>query len=174
MHPRDLESEVDNLLLRLVPDLEKQWAGASAEEIEKIEEIAGRPLPRFYRWFLMRMGTSMGALAYRSIDCSAKTILTCYADGLVAPDPRFLMIGYENDDMMPLHLFYDFEHPSRDDARVVKMDAAAGPFHVQFDSFREKLAVGKFVALRVKRLPQVCEGYSTAGVARYWVSLTPS
>ncbi|PRP93717.1 hypothetical protein ENSA7_81450 [Enhygromyxa salina] len=44
MRPEDLEPELDELLLRIVPNLASQWRGAT-------EQIAGRPLPRFYRWF---------------------------------------------------------------------------------------------------------------------------
>jgi len=68
------------------------------------------------------------------------------------------MIGFETDNMMPLHLFYDFDHPDRDDARVVSMDFYAGPIYEQFDTLREMLTVGQFVGLRISRLPQFCVG----------------
>ena len=86
-----------------------------------------------------------------------RTVLSCYAEDWLLPIRDFLMIGYETDDIMPLHLFYDFEHPSRDDARVVKMEARAAPVR-PVRQLSRKTDFGKFVSLRVKRLPQACEG----------------
>ncbi len=158
MQPPELEPEVEDFFLRLVPDLAHQWKGATEDQIARLETIAGRSLPRFYRWFLMRMGTSTGPLQFRSLDFSIDRILACYADGLVAPDPECLMIGFETDQIMPLHLFYDFDHPARDDARVISMDLDAGPIYEQFDTFREMLTWGQFITLRINRLPQSCAG----------------
>jgi hypothetical protein len=126
MHPHDLEPEVEDLLLRLVPELSQQWKGATPGEIDAVEAIAGRPLPRFYRWFLMRMGQDMGPIAYPVFDFAAPTVLACYSEELFPPHPRYLMIGYSLDEIMPLHLLYDFEHPARDDARVTKRHAQGG------------------------------------------------
>ena len=158
MHPQDLEPETEALLLRLLPELPLHWHGASEEEIARMEAIAGRPLPRFYRWFLSRMGREMGPITYRSLEFSVAKVLSCYDAGLVRPNPRFLLIGYENDEVMPLHLFYDFDFPARDDARVVKRHFLGGPIYNSFDTFREKLAWGEFLVSRVEKLPQRCEG----------------
>jgi hypothetical protein len=158
MQPQELEPEVEAFLLRLVPQLSQQWRGATDDQIAEVENIAGRPLPRFYRWFLMRMGMSVGSLWFRSLDLSIDKILSSYREGLVDPDPRFLMIGFETDNVMPLHLFYDFDHPDRDDARVISMDLYAGPIYQQFDTLREMLTVGQFVGWRIRRLPQSCVG----------------
>ena len=144
--------------MRLAPDLEMTWEGASDEEIEHLERLAGQQLPRFYRWFLMRMGASVGSLQFRSLDFSARRILACYAAGSLAPDPKSLLIGFETDEIMPLHLFYDFEHPARDDARVVSMDFDGGPLYQEFDTFREMLAWGQFTTLRISKMPQTCSG----------------
>ena len=156
MRAQDLEPEMEDLLLRLVPDLANNWQGATEDEIEQIERFAARPLPRFYRWFLMRMGRSMGPIAYPSLDFSASKVIGCYAEGLALPHPRFLMIGHESNEMMPLNLFYDFEHPAREDARVSKGYATG--FHVQFETFREMIAWGKFSTWRVGKFPQRCIG----------------
>lgn len=158
MRAQDLEPEMEELLLRLVPDLEQQWQGATQDEIDRIEAIAGRPLPRFYRWFLMRMGHSMGPIAYPRLDFSAPKVLSCYAEGLFSPNPRFLMIGHESDEGMPLHVLYDFEYPARDDARVIKRHAMGGAAYGQFDAFREMIAWGKFSSFRVYRMAQRCVG----------------
>jgi hypothetical protein len=153
MQPQDLEPEMEELLLRIVPNLAEQWRGAPPEEIAQIEEIAGRPLPLFYRWFLLRMGHELGPLIFRSLQFSAPTVLACYAERIVPRNPRFLMIGYDTDEMNPLHLFYDFNYPARDDARVVKQYA-----HTPWETFREMLAWGQVGAWSVDPLPQKCCG----------------
>jgi hypothetical protein len=158
MRPQDLEPDVEALLVRLLPDLPQRWEGASAQEIEQMEALAGRPLPIFYRWFLQRMGCSTGPLLYAGLDLSVGKILSCYAEGLVAPNPRFFLIGYETDPVGPLHLFYDFSYPARDDARVITRLFAGGPAYVQFETFREMLVWGEFVASRIEELPQHCSG----------------
>lgn len=158
MHPRDLEPEIDDLLLRLVPELAQQWKGATPDEIDAIEAIAGRPLPRFYRWFLMRMGHDMGPLAYPLADYSVAAVLACHAERLVIPHPRFLMIGYSLDEVMPLHMFYDFEHPAREDARVTLRHALGGALHDQFSTFREMLAWGNMLSFGINSSPQRCKG----------------
>ncbi len=158
MRTQDLEPELEELLLRLVPDLATAWQGATEDEIERIEAIAGRPLPRFYRWFLMRMGHSMGPIAYPRLDFTAPKVLECYREGLFRPNPRFLMIGYESDIGMPLHVLYDFNHPARDDARVTKRHAMGGDVHDQFDTFREMIAWGKVLTYGLEVHPQRCVG----------------
>lgn len=149
---------MEELLHRLVPNLADRWQGATEDEIEQIERIAGRPLPRFYRWFLMRMGHSMGPITYPTLDFSAPKVLSCYAEELFVPHPRFLMIGYESDEIMPLHLLYDFDYPARDDARVTKRHYLGGTVYNQYETFREMIAYGKFWMFRVEKLSQRCFG----------------
>lgn len=158
MRPQELEPEIDAFLQRLVPGLSDQWRGASPEQIDRIETLMGRTLPRFYRWFLMRMGASMGPVQYRSLDFSADRILSPDAAGLVSGfGPRFFMIGYETDEVMPLHLFYDFDNQARDDARVSSIHSMGGPTHPQFDTFREMIAWGELCSW-IKSRPQTCAG----------------
>ncbi|MEM7435257.1 MAG: SMI1/KNR4 family protein [Myxococcota bacterium] len=154
----ELEPDLEALLLRIVPDLADQWQGATEQEIEKIEKIAGRELPRFYRWFLMRMGRSMGPMTYPSLDFSASKVISSYAEDRFQPHPRFLMIGYESDDEMPIHMMYDFDHPARDDARVAAMQDLDETLYNQFDTFREMLAWGEFCTSRVEKFSTVCIG----------------
>lgn len=156
MQPHGLEPQMEEFLLRIVPGLAQQWQGADADEIAQIEALAGRPLPPFYRWFLARMGHNMGELAYPRLDFSVPRVLACYAEQLVAPQSRFLLIGHESDEMMPLHVFYDLDRPARRDALVTKRHAFGGDLHDQFETFREKLAWGAFSSFRVQQMPQRC------------------
>lgn len=147
---------MEDFLLRVVPGLDAQWRGATPDEIAQIEALAGRPLPPFYRWFLTRMGQSMGPLSYPRLDFSARRVLTCYADKLVVPHPRFLLIGHDSNEMLPLHVFYDLELPARADARVTKRGADDDDRHDQFETFREMLAYGALLSFRIGRMQQRC------------------
>jgi hypothetical protein len=154
----EVKLAIDNLLLSIVPGLAEQWQGSTPDEIAQIERIADRPLPSFYRWFLSRMGRSMGPLAYPTLDFSAQCVLTCYEEGLVTPDPRFLLIAYESDEMMPEHLFYDFIASTQEDALVTKRDAQGGELLDMFETLHEMLARDALFRFRVRKMSQQCEG----------------
>jgi hypothetical protein len=153
-----IEPKLEALLLRIVPDLAAGWEGASASEVSQLEAIAGRPLPDFYRWFVSRMGKSMGPMRYPTVDFSARGILAAYAEHAIERNGRFLLIGYERDELMPLHYFYDLDRPARGDARVVRMLTPRDETHEQFETFREMLAWGELWTQRVERAPQRCRG----------------
>ncbi|MCP3142111.1 SMI1/KNR4 family protein [Pyxidicoccus xibeiensis] len=167
------EPGLESLLPRIVPGLAEQWKGSTPDEISQLERIAGRPLPPFYRWFLSRMGQSMGPLSYSTLDFSVRRILDCYAEGMVEPDPRFLLIAYESDEMMPLHLFYDFKAPARDDALVTKRDALGGELYDMFETLREKLAWDALFSYRVSDMPQQCGGLLEGDEADFLSHLDP-
>ncbi|CAM4478259.1 hypothetical protein MYXA107069_17585 [Myxococcus xanthus] len=169
----EVELEMERLLLRTVPGLEEQWRGAVPVTIEKIERIVGRPLPPFYRWFLSRMGQSMGPLAYPTLDFSAERVLACYAQKLVKPEPRFLLIAYESDAMMPLHLFYDFNAPSRNDAMVTSREARGKELTDAFETLREMLAWGALSLFRIDRAPHTCSGSLKGDTTDFLVDLDP-
>ncbi|NMO21035.1 SMI1/KNR4 family protein [Pyxidicoccus fallax] len=152
---------MEALLLRVVPGLSEEWQGATPDEIERIEQLAGRPLPPFYRWFLSRMGKSMGKLTYPGLDFSASRVLTCYAEKRITPEPRFLFIAYNSDETMPLHVFYDLEAPARADALVTWGDTWGNVLHEGFETLREMLAWGAVLSFRVGKMPQQCEGIIT-------------
>lgn len=173
MSTSEVGAEMEELLLRIVPGLAKQWQGATSGMIVQIEQLAGRPLPPFHHWFLSRMGKSMGALAYPTLDFSAQRILDCYAEKLVAPDPRFLLIGYESNEMMPLHVFYDFDVPARADALVTLRDAMGGALYDRFETLREMLAWGALLKFRVNKMPRRCEGILSSDDPDLLSSLAP-
>ena len=152
------EPAVEELLVRIVPGLTESWQGASSAEIERLEAAAGRPLPAFYRWFLSRMGKSMGPMRYPTVDFSAQAILGAYSARHMAPDPRYFLIGFERDELTPLHYFYDLEGAQRGDALVVRMLTPRDECHEQFETFREMLAWGELWAARIEGAPQHCRG----------------
>jgi len=157
-HPVASEAAIETLLTRLIPGLAGQWQGATDSEIERIAAIAGRPLPPFYRWFLSRMGRSMGSMSYPTVDFSAQGVIAALSSGQMATDRRYLLIGYEQEELMPLHYFYDLDQPLRGDALVVRMLTPRDEAHEQFETFREMLAWGELWSQRVERAPQQCGG----------------
>lgn len=152
------EPGLERLLLRIVPGLAAEWQGATGEEISRLESLAGRPLPAFYRWFLARLGKSMGPMIYPGVDFSALGVLGAYAAGRVAADPRYLLIGYDHDEVSPLHYFYDLDAALRGDALVVRMLTPKDESHEQFETLREMLAWGELYAQRVAAASQQCRG----------------
>lgn len=149
----ELEPAMERWLEQLMPGFAAKVEGASATEIAEIEDLAGRPLPRFYRWFLWRMGRKMGPFAYRTVDFSVGRILSCYADGTFQRDPRHLVIGFEADELAQTHIAYDFDYVVRDDARSIMWDGADATQSDGFETFREMLAWGLMLELRVWRQP---------------------
>jgi hypothetical protein len=105
------------------------------------------------------MGESMGPLEYLTTDYRVSTILSCYAEeDFLPPSNRYLMIGFESDKMMPLHVFYDLETPAREDALVFRRNAAGGDVHIQSETLREWLLRGAFDNYRIAMMQQRCRG----------------
>lgn len=150
--------ELEKLFLRLDPNSPQEWKSASAAQIDAIERIAGRPVPKFYSWFLDRMGEDMGSMSYGLVDFSARRVLSVYHEGELSPDGRRLLIGYNLDEVMPVHFFYDLDRPARDDCMVVQTEIDDFCPRPTAETFREMLGWAKFTNRRVRKLPQVCEG----------------
>ncbi|WP_205525388.1 SMI1/KNR4 family protein [Pyxidicoccus trucidator] len=151
---------MEELLLRVVPGLAEQWKGVTPDAIARIEQIAGRPLPSFYRWFLSRMGLSMGHLAYPTLDFSAQRVLERYAEEWVEPHPGLLLIAHDSKEMMPTSLFYDLDAPARGDALVAAKEEGADEtdLYERFETLREMLAWGALSRFRLDKMPQQCGG----------------
>jgi hypothetical protein len=159
VHPVDAEMEA--LVLRIVPAAERAtWQGATAEQVQQLEELAGRPLPGFYRWFLATMGGAFphATFGYARQDLRASTVLAAYDEGLVQPDPRLLLIGRLPDPVMPELLFYDLDAPCRDDAMVLTGPESGPPRRRSFETLREKLAWEMLRRHLVASCAQRCEG----------------
>lgn len=158
MQPLPIVSALESFLAGLTPSGTAGWVGASEDQIDAIEHIAGRPLPAFYRWFLRRMGGSMGSLTNPRADFSAPAVLSAYERGLFLPHPRYLSIGVDPIDIATYHVVYDLDRPIRDDARVGRRDQRGGPFHFPFETFAEQIVWGRCLAHRVEAMPQQCTG----------------
>ncbi|WP_422884053.1 SMI1/KNR4 family protein [Nannocystis pusilla] len=156
MHP--LERELEEFLARLVPSIDAGWEGATPDEITELEALAGRPLPPFYYWFLARMGRYMGALNFASVDFSPARIKACYQEEIEEPSPRYLLIGYENDPVVPMHTWYDLDSPLRGDALVLSRCIGDPLMQLEFETFREMLAWKAMRNFKVEVLPVRCEG----------------
>ncbi|HEX5660306.1 MAG TPA: hypothetical protein VFX59_24090, partial [Polyangiales bacterium] len=143
------------------------------------QALTPHPLPPFYVWFLRRMGRSMGAMTYSLADFSAQTILAAYAGQEEYPidsawtDAGYLMIGYNRDDMMPLHRWYDLNQRTPDDALVVHGDATVAGATPSFSAFAEMLVWGKAGTFRVYNRSQACSGSFTDDAYEPFVCLDP-
>jgi hypothetical protein len=151
------ESEIEGLLLRLVPGLHKEWRGASEEEIGQIQGIAGQELPGFYRWFLSKMGRSAGSLAEPLDRFAARAVIAAYESGEVDPEPPFLFIARLEDPLMPQEMFYDLRTRTRDDALVVS-GVVGDRLANNCETLREWVARTVFTKFRVHRCAQQCQG----------------
>lgn len=138
-----LEPETEKFLLQYVPGLAESWRGATPDEIDELERRIERPLPRFYRWFLAKMGHDMGPLSWPRTDFTIAAVLENAESG----DPN-LMIGIHDDDIMPLDTYYDLDQPARDDAHV--WNASGGP---EAETLRERLWWSWVLRFRIADLP---------------------
>lgn len=135
----DLEPELNAWLAKLLPELDQHVQPATPSDTAAMERYAGRPLPRFYRWFLARMGRDNAPFALRTMELRVGRILQAYEDGTFHRDPRFLFVGYETNTEVQEHFVYDLDHPARDDARLATMATydEEPDWPVGYETFRE-------------------------------------
>jgi hypothetical protein len=155
---QSLETEMEAFLCRLLPGCDQQWQGAAPQEISYIEALAGQSLPPFYQWFLAKMGHNMGAMSIGVHDFSTSTVLSIYQQEEAILEPGKLLIGYEPDDIMPMHIYYDLNTRRRDDAQIFNTPADGGLIYPLFETFREMLAWDALLSYRIRSAPQRCTG----------------
>ncbi|PCC73478.1 hypothetical protein SAMN02745121_08877 [Nannocystis exedens] len=156
-----LEPELEALLLRIVPNLARDWSGASPEDLEELEErveLTGHDFPPFYRWFLSRLAGSVGALHPMLRGFTAASVLEAYRTGSVDIGPTQFLIGRMPDALMPLDVYYDLAHPLRDDAIVLSAILDAGPESQISETFREWIAARAMIKFGVMTAPHRCFG----------------
>lgn len=100
----------------------------------------------------------MGPLAFDSLDFSVRAVLAAQAEKLFAAEPHLLLIGFETNEAMPLHMLHDLSIRTLDDALVTKRHVRGGEFHPQFDGLREFLAWGALYKWRVNAAEHRCVG----------------
>ncbi len=164
MRVEDLEPGIDAFVQRLVPNIAKEWKGATEDEIGQIEqiikEVSGSDMPKFYRWFLMRMGHSMGRLSIPGMDYTAPTVISHYKTNPKEHDgeTKILLIGHCSEGDFPLNVYYDFDHPARDDARITRRDEEGGQDFIAFETFREMIGWHTMLKHSVEKFPAMCDG----------------
>lgn len=156
--PMHAEPELEALLKRLVPRCDEQWIGATDDEIEELEVQTDVELPAFYRWFLERMGRSMGPVGTSRRDLSVETVLLAYRHGAVPTGKSLLFIGREPDPVVPIHLYCDVSKPARADAMVRSFDPEGGFIKNDFETLREMIGWSVFLRFRMYRFVQRCVG----------------
>ena len=161
------EKEFLDLIRRHMPNAEASWVGASEEEIEEIEEIAGEALPDFYRWFLRTMGQEVGRLLSPVLDFTAKGVLSAYESalspyeqGLFVPKPGILFVGRFTKKSMPTLYFYDLAKRTADDARVIARLEQGGDAYAMAGSLRE-LVTYNVMRRALRKLGVSCLSSST-------------
>ncbi|WNG22488.1 hypothetical protein F0U63_44050 [Cystobacter fuscus] len=75
--------------------------------------------------------------------------------------------------MMPLHLFYDFDMSTREDALVTMRDAEGGELYDKFETLYEMLAWGAVLEFRIFRMPQQCGGVVVGDCPEFLSRLDP-
>jgi hypothetical protein len=153
-----LETEVEALLKRRIPGIEQRWQGASAEEIEAIETIAGQPLPDFYRWFLRTLGGSAAEVSPSYDGFRAAAVLDAYDRGDVEFGSPLLLLGRKPDMVMPLDVYYDLSQPMRGDALVLTQPPTDGHLRKAAETFAEYLAWTVLNVHGISTRPQRCRG----------------
>jgi len=144
-----LEPETEAFVLQHVPGLAAEWRGATPKEIDDLERRVGRPLPRFYRWFLSKMGHDMGPLSWGRVDFTIDAVRA-----KVEPGDANLIIGVAEEDIMPLDMIYDLDQPARDDAQV--WNASGGP---ETETLRERFVEAWLEQYRIELLPSRRRGF---------------
>lgn len=150
-----------------VPDFAQQIKGCTSTELEQMEaiarEVSGRPLPRFYLWFLETMGAQMGRLKppRSQIDYSAQAILTAYQSGRVRRVSGYFLVGVIDGPLEEFHLHLNLLRQTENDAPVVKMSGRMGPHDPEdelYDSLQENFAHRLFKYECVRQFHCVREG----------------
>jgi hypothetical protein len=154
----ETEPEMEAFLVRLIPGLFAECEGASEEEIRLLQSFTSKPLPRFYIWFLRRMGRSMGPLSIPLIDFSVFSIVSWYNGdhgGFDVPDTD-LLIGLDTDKRL---IFYNLNVPNRNDALLQSTALDDYCPNNDFETFREMLGWSTHFRFRITKFPHFCSGY---------------
>ena len=150
MPMNDPEAVIDRYLAFVdgfVPMYSATIAPAAEEDVGRLEELTGRPLPAVYRAALLRMGGSFGNLkAFTERNFSLELVLDQYEMPPWAMPPRYQLIGGDVDDANDY--CFDLDAPADGDFEIVtfprgpehpKGTTSVDGYHRIFSSFVEML-----------------------------------
>jgi hypothetical protein len=115
--------ELIDFISRYDPEYPRKIRGATQEEIDRLEQLAGRTLPAVYREFLSYMGKGMGGMGVITVSFDIEQIERFHGEaGKQFNWPRrFLLIGEHEQDPF-FHYFLDLETLHDGDCQVVAFD----------------------------------------------------
>jgi hypothetical protein len=152
-----LMEECVGFIGRYAPAYPATLKSASPQEIQQLEERAGRSLPGSYKTFLRLMGHGMGPLSMFGADFDISTIIDLCAPGKWRAPERYLRIGQQREHpRMDVYLDLGW---SADEPRVVRFESwgeiseDTEDFSVAFNSFPEMWFTLAFLQLRMPLLP---------------------
>jgi hypothetical protein len=111
--------EFITLVERYDPGYSRKLRGASPEEISRLEELAGQPLPERYQEFLARLGRDMGGLEIEGVDFHIERILAFYRSGHWPPPRGYILFAIQEDDPQ-MDYYLECTRPGARDCPVVR------------------------------------------------------
>ena len=100
----------------------------------------------------------MGEAGYEYADFTASRVLSWYQEQTSPIPSHLLFIGYDAEETLPMHYYYDLSLPARDDARVIRLTSPIGDRSDHFETFRELIAWTTLLAYRVEPRTATREG----------------
>ncbi|MFL5345327.1 MAG: SMI1/KNR4 family protein [Hyalangium sp.] len=140
------------------PAFSSRVEGASQEEVARLEQLVGQPLPARYKQFLRTLGRSMGDLQAEDTDFRIERVLKFYENSKRRPPARYILIGAQVADTYDQYLLDRAAASGEEDCAVVQADPAE-PFtstdyiHTLYPSLQDMLFVLAFSTKRMAMLP---------------------
>lgn len=127
-----IETTID-YIAALRPQFKDEIRGCSAEDISRLEQIFGRPVPPVYRSFLSYMGHDIGGIKAfyagcficQNVDFSWKRVLQLEIKAKQRLPPRFTLIGETRED--PFESICLDEESSLHEPRVLRCTGGRDP-----------------------------------------------
>jgi hypothetical protein len=149
--------DILELICKHDPEYPRKIYGATETEIERLEQLSRRTLPKNYKEFLKHMGRDMGDLVIPRSDFNISTVLKTYEDDEYSPPENYLFIGAFTQDP---HEDYYLERKSdvEVDCRVVRFPFDADlsvpdSIYVAYSSLSDMLFSYAFKDKRMSLLP---------------------
>ncbi len=144
-----------------MPGFPQDCAGATDEQIQRLDKLSGGRLPAFYRWFLRTMGGDLGPLESMLDGFSVQSVLQAHESQKKEMPPGLFLIAVLDDDdeeLVPMALYYDLDHSVRDDALVLVGPLGDTEVDLSYETLREEIACGVAYVFGVVAAPHCCQG----------------